>query len=56
VDLAAETIEIRRRPSNDAWDRMNVVHRDASIAPRAFPEFAVRVDDILPSAEKAAET
>jgi len=48
VNLAAETVEIRRRPEGDAWDHVQVVRRGERIAPLAFPEFIVKVDDLLP--------
>ena len=48
VNLAAETVEVRRQPSDDGWDNVLVVHRGETIVPLVLPEFPVAVHDILP--------
>jgi Uma2 family endonuclease len=48
VDLAAETVEIRRKPEGDEWGGVRVARRGERIALLAFPEFAVMVEDLLP--------
>jgi Uma2 family endonuclease len=48
VDLEGDRIEIRRRPEGTSWGEVGAAGRGERIAPEAFPDFEVAVDDILP--------
>lgn len=48
VDLAAEAIEVYSQPSDGRYTRLVTVRRGASVAPLAFPEAVIAVDDVLP--------
>jgi Uma2 family endonuclease len=47
VDVEAEHIEIYRDPGPDGYASVEVVDRSAGIAPVAFPDLKIAVDDIL---------
>lgn len=57
VDLLAESVEVYREPSaqrvagvaDAGYHRLTTFHRGESIAPEAFPDALIALDDILPS-------
>jgi len=48
VDLETDRIEIHRRPEGRRWREIRTVGPGDRIAPEAFPDFEVAVDDVLP--------
>ena len=54
VDLAADAIEIRVRPEGELWGHTRRVHRGEQVAPAAFPEHRIPVDEILPPTESSS--
>ncbi len=48
VDLEQDTITIYRDPTPDGYRSARVARRDDELAPIAFPDRALAVDDILP--------
>ena len=47
VDLNGERVIVFRDVDNGEYTRMESVRRGAEIAPTAFPDVTLRVDDIL---------
>ncbi len=47
VDLEQDRMEVYRGPSPDGYREVQVVARGEQIAPAAFPEAKLRVDDLL---------
>jgi Uma2 family endonuclease len=47
VDVAADQIEVYRRPSGARYEERAVLGRDASHSPQAFPDVRLAVADIL---------
>jgi Uma2 family endonuclease len=47
VDVAAELIEVYRRPSGMRYEERTVLARSESISPQAFPDLRLAVADIL---------
>ena len=47
VDLAGGCVEVARQPSPGGYGRVDRVARADSLAPEAFPELTIAVDDIL---------
>ena len=47
VDVAADQIELYRRPSGARYDEHAVLGRGTSITPQAFPDLRLAVEDIL---------
>jgi Uma2 family endonuclease len=48
VDVEADRVEVHRRPEGAAWREVTIRGRGESISPEAFPDFSVRLDDVLP--------
>jgi Uma2 family endonuclease len=48
ADAEADRVEIHRRPEGAAWRQVTVLGRGDSVAPEAFPDFSLRLDDVLP--------
>ena len=47
VDVAADQIEVYRRPSGARYEERAVLGRDASLSPQALPDVRLAVADIL---------
>jgi len=47
VDLAAACVEVYRQPGADGYERMERFMRGQSVAPQAFPDLFLSVNDIL---------
>lgn len=47
VDLPAQTIEVYRMPTPDGYQDVRTLGRGQSLAPDAFPDLTLSVDDIL---------
>ena len=47
VNLLSDTVEVFRRPDHGAYTDQSVVARGAELSPLAFPDVAVRVDDLI---------
>lgn len=47
VDLNAERVEVHRAPTPDGYRDMRVLRRGESLAPAAFPDLTLAVDDLL---------
>jgi Uma2 family endonuclease len=47
VDLAAECIEVYRQPAAGAYQQVQRFPRGQSVAPQAFPDLRLSVDEIL---------
>jgi len=47
VDLAADCVEVYRTPGPDGYRDVLTLRRGQSLAPEAFPDLVLRVDDIL---------
>ena len=48
ADLEAERIDVHRRPDGRRWGEIRTLGPGDTIAPEAFPDFEVAVDDVLP--------
>ena len=48
VDIPADAIEVYREPAGGVYGSKGLVRRGGSLSPAAFPDFEVRVDDLLP--------
>lgn len=47
VNLPAETIEVYRAPTPDGYQDIQMLRRGLAVAPEAFPDLPLAVDDIL---------
>lgn len=47
VDLAAGVVEVSRKPGPSGYGDVRAIRRGQSLAPEAFPDVSIRVDDIL---------
>jgi Uma2 family endonuclease len=47
ADLTSDVIRIHRKPKGRAYASIEVFGRDQSVSPEAFPDFSIRVDDLL---------
>jgi Uma2 family endonuclease len=47
VDLATETVHVHREPTGDSYRASASVSRDGSIAPAAFPDLNLNVDEVF---------
>ncbi len=52
VDLRHDVVEVHRDPTQKGYRSVRVAHRGESIAPGAFPDRPVAVNDILPEPER----
>ena len=48
ADLETERIEVHREPEGESYARRFLAGRGDTISPLAFPDFEVRVEDLLP--------
>lgn len=48
VDLAHERIEVFRDPNGELYRSHRTLERGSSVAPAAFPDVAIAVDEVLP--------
>lgn len=48
-DLAAGAIEVHREPAADGYRRLETRRTGESVAPGAFPDLVLSVDDLLPA-------
>jgi hypothetical protein len=48
LNLAEDCLEVYRDPRNGAWADRQIIRRDETIAPLAFPDLTLRVGDFLP--------
>ena len=47
VDLVDELVEIHRQPEGGAYRHVERITRGGSVAPQAFPDIVLTVDEIL---------
>jgi len=47
VDLAEGVVDVHREPSPEGYRTSQRLHRGEQIAPAAFPDVVLAVDDIL---------
>lgn len=47
VDLASESVELFREPAGGRFQHVERVDRDGRLTPAAFPDFAIRLADIV---------
>src|SRR5262245_13822642 len=47
VDLDHDVVELHREPAGDGYRSVERVGRGSRVAPRAFPDFVLAVDEIL---------
>jgi Uma2 family endonuclease len=47
LDLDAERLEVYREPAAEGYREVHVLARGQEIAPQAFPDLTLRVDDLL---------
>jgi Uma2 family endonuclease len=47
MDLKANSIQVHREPSGDAYSFVETLDRNQTISPQAFPEFVINVSDLI---------
>jgi Uma2 family endonuclease len=47
VDLESEHVEVHREPAGGRFQHVERIDRDGRLAPAAFPDFVIRVTDIV---------
>lgn len=47
LDLLADRLEVHRRPTPDGYQDLRLFQRGESVAPQAFPDLVLMVDDLL---------
>jgi Uma2 family endonuclease len=47
VDVGGEAVEIHREPRGDRYERVERVGRGGRVAPEAFPDVVLAIDEIL---------
>jgi Uma2 family endonuclease len=47
LDVSAERLEVYRQPTTAGYQEVRLLQRGAPIAPQAFPDLALTVDDLL---------
>ncbi len=47
VDLTIERVEVYREPTTEGYRQIRVLARGQPLEPRAFPDLALNVDDLL---------
>jgi Uma2 family endonuclease len=45
--VSAERLEVYRQPTTAGYQEVRLLQRGAPIAPQAFPDLALTVDDLL---------
>lgn len=48
VDLTRDRVEVYREPGRDGYGSLTVHERDGVLSPLAFPDIAIRCEEILP--------
>jgi Uma2 family endonuclease len=47
LDVSAERLEVYRQPTSDGYQEVHLLQRGEPVAPEAFPDLALTVDDLL---------
>ena len=47
IDLTGERVLVYRQPGADGYEQLTTLTRGGALSPAAFPELALRVDDVL---------
>ncbi len=47
LDVSTERLEVHRLPTPDGYQDIRYFHRGQSVAPQAFPDVILTVDDLL---------
>jgi Uma2 family endonuclease len=47
LDVSAERLEVYRQPTSDGYQEVHLLQRGEAVAPQAFPDLALTVDDLL---------
>jgi Uma2 family endonuclease len=47
LDVATERLEVYRHPTRDGYQDVRLLQRGAAVAPQAFPDLGLSVDDLL---------